>query len=210
MSVHTPKHSKTNRDTDLSYPTAPPRGHETRSNPTQTQPGTQPRLAFPRLRRRPRASVSARCPPTPTGRHTINAASRRPQRRMIPKTKTNKPPSPRKTRESTAQGRRSRLAVSPSPSSHYSPLDPPPAAAPGRRSSHRGSAEAGWVLPVPLVSDSSWLGSCWGRGVDGWIPCLRSSFFFSLLYICLFGEGIQISLCSCSVWCWILRRVVPY
>jgi len=119
MSVHTttpPNIQKPNRDTDLSYPTTLP-GVSSGTKPDQTplsathpHAGTQPRPAFPRprLRRRPRASVTAAHPPNG---HTINAGARRPQRRMIPKTKQINPP--RKTRESTAQGRRSLVSQFP-------------------------------------------------------------------------------------------------
>jgi len=145
MSVHTttpPNIQKPNRDTDLSYPTTLP-GVSSGTKPDQTplsathpHAGTQPRSAFPRpqprLRRRPRASATAAHPPN----------GHRPQRPQAaapddPKNKTNKPPPGKRER---AQHK----AAGPlSPSSHYSPLDPPPAApaqpaaAPGRRSSRR-------------------------------------------------------------------------
>jgi hypothetical protein len=122
VSIHTttpPNIQKPNCDTDVSYPTTLPgvssgtKPDQTPPNATHTHAGTQPRPAFPRpqprQRRRPRASVTAAHPPNG---HTINAgARRRPQRRMIPKTKQIKPR--RKTRESTAQGRRSLVSQFP-------------------------------------------------------------------------------------------------
>lgn len=101
---HPPKHSKTNRDTDLSYPTTLP----------GVIPGTKPDQTAPSAAHTPRRHAAAarvstaaaqaprvsyrRCPPT--------QRSRPPAAPDDPKNKTNKTPQEKRER-STAQGRRS-------------------------------------------------------------------------------------------------------